>query len=81
MSILIFPRSRRNQSVRIDLNLSIPRQVVSRARKLHRYTMKARPEREMADRQKSSHGCGYFAERIRSKNVPDREVGRAGGGK
>lgn len=36
---------------------------------------------EMAGRQKSSHGCGYFVERIRSKNVPDREVGRAGGGK
>lgn len=35
----------------------------------------------MAGRQKSSHGCGYFVERIRSKNVPDREVGRAGGGK
>lgn len=37
--------------------------------------------RGMAGRQKSSHGCGYFVERIRGKNVPDREVGRAGDGK
>lgn len=31
--------------------------------------------------QKSSHGSGYFVEAHPRKNVPDREVGRAGGGK